>query len=127
MANVLVDTSAWVDYFRKGEGPSAAHLDSLLDGRRAVLCGVVEMELLQGVRPEEKTMLRDLLAALPYIEAGREDYQAAGELLAGLRAKGFRVPATDALIAALCSRRSLSLLTLDKHFDLVHQVKKIKI
>jgi predicted nucleic acid-binding protein len=127
MANVLVDTSAWVEYFRKGEGPAAVHLDHLLEERQAALCGVVEMELLQGARSEEKNMLQDLLAALPYVEADRADYQTAGELLAGLRAKGLRVPATDALIAALCLRRSINLLTLDKHFDLIHQVKKIKI
>ena len=127
MANVLVDTSVWVNFFRGVEGPAVASLDHLLEEKQAVLCGMVELELLQGAKPGEKAMLQDLLSALPYVETERIDFQTTGELLNGLRAKGFQVPATDGLIASLCSRYQLSLLTLDKHFDLFHTVKKIKV
>jgi predicted nucleic acid-binding protein len=127
MANVLVDTSAWVDFFRGTNSPAAASLDRLLEERQVVLCGTVELELLQGAKPGEKAMLEDLLTALPYVETEREDFQKAGELLNGLRVKGFQIPASDGLIAALCSRHELSLLTLDKHFNHFHHIKKIKV
>ncbi len=127
MANVLVDTSAWVDFFRGTQSHAAASLDRFLEEKQVVLCGTVELELLQGAKPEEKAMLKDLLTALPYVETERVDFQTAGEMLSGLRAKGFQVPASDGLIACLCSRHQLSLLTLDKHFDHFHHVKKIKV
>ena len=34
-----------------------------------------------------------------------------------LRSKGITVPVTDALIATLAQRNSVSILTIDKHFD----------
>jgi predicted nucleic acid-binding protein len=126
MANVLVDTSVWVDYFRGVASPAADSLDSLLGEKQVVLCGTVELELLQGAKPGEKAMLQELLSALPYVETERVDFQAAGEWLNGLRANGFQIPATDGLIASLCSRHHLLLLTLDKHFDHFHHIKKIK-
>ena len=125
MANVLVDTSVWVDYFRGIENPATDYLHRLLDEHRVALCGVVELELLQGAKPGEKGMLKELLSALSYIETERVDYQAAGELINGLKAEGFQIPATDGLIASLCVRHHLLLLTLDKHFDLIHQIKKV--
>jgi predicted nucleic acid-binding protein len=127
MANVLVDTSAWVDYFRGTPSAAASALDRLLEDKGAVLCGTVELELLQGAKAGERTMLKDLLTGLPYIETERTDFQDAGELLNSLRAKGFQIPASDGIIAALCLRHQLSILTLDKHFNHFHQIKKIKV
>jgi predicted nucleic acid-binding protein len=117
MADVLVDTSAWVDFFRKGSGPIAAAVDVLLDQDRVVLCGVVEMELLQGAGAKDAPRLTVLLSALRFADASREDFRAAGESLATLRRRGVIVPATDALIAALCLRNRLALLTTDSHFE----------
>lgn len=126
MASVLVDTSVWVDYFRKGESPASLLLDLLLNEKKVVLCGIVEMELLQGMRPTEKEPLSELLTALPCVETERADFQQAGELLRDLRSKGVQIPVTDGIIAALCGRHSLSLLTLDKHFEHVPDIKKLK-
>jgi len=116
-----------VDFFRGTPSATAEALDHLLEEKQAVLCGTVELELLQGAKVEEKNMLSELLTALPYLETERVDFQTAGELLRGLRAKGIQIPASDGLIAALCARHKLSLLTLDKHFDHFHHVKKMKI
>lgn len=124
MPDVLIDTSAWVDFFRQGEGPVAATLDRLLEDDQAVLCGVVEMELLQGVRAKDRSRLRVLLCALRYVSVEREDFLVAGERLGELRRGGITVPATDALIAALCTRHRLELLTTDRHFEHFPAVKR---
>ena len=119
MPDVMVDTSAWVEFFRSGEGPTSDAVTGLLSEGAAALCGVVEMELLQGVRAKEQATLAELLEALPYVEVERQDFVAAGELLASLRRAGTLIPATDALIAACCMRRGMPLLTLDRHFDAI--------
>jgi len=126
MASVLVDTSVWVDYFRKGESQAALLLDLLIKEKTVVLCGIVELELLQGMRPAEKEPLQELLTALPFIETERSDFQRAGKLLGELRSKGVQIPVTDGIIASLCGRHGLSLLTLDKHFEHVPDIKKLK-
>lgn len=73
------------------------------------------MELLRGVRAHESKHLLELLAAVSYAEIERIDFTHAGEELCRLREKGKTVPATDAVIAAMCKRMGLALLTLDEH------------
>jgi predicted nucleic acid-binding protein len=124
MADVLVDTSAWIDYLRAGSGEVSDVVDMLLAEDRAVLCGVVEMELLQGVRPHERRELVDLLQALPYVETERVDFVAAGQRMAELRGKGITIPNSDCLIGILCVRHNLTLLTLDSHFDHLPEVPR---
>jgi predicted nucleic acid-binding protein len=116
MAVALVDTSCWIDYLRHGSGSSSEALETLLKTDQAAICGVIEAELLRGLREEERGSVELLLEALPYLEMDREDYQATGALLGSLRSKGVTLPLTDGLIAAVCLRYNLPLLTLDKHF-----------
>lgn len=126
MPDVMVDSSAWIEFFRLGKGPTSDAVASLLSGGTAAICGVVEMELLQGVRAEERATLAELLEALPYAELEREDFVAAGELLGSLRRAGKLIPATDALIGACCLRRSMALLTLDRHFDAIPDLERLR-
>jgi predicted nucleic acid-binding protein len=116
MGDVLADTSVWIEYFRRGKGKASDLLDELLEQDRVVLCGVVEMELLRGVRSTERKELESLLRSLHFVETLREDFIAAGNMLNRLRAKGVTVPATDALISAVCCRKDLLMLSLDEHF-----------
>lgn len=124
MADVLADTSVWIAHFRGKDCPETDRLDSLLQQDRVALCGVVEMELLRGVRPAERNRLASLLESLHYVEILREDFVAAGERLCQLREQGITIPATDALIGMVCKRNRLALLTLDSHFEHLREVKR---
>jgi predicted nucleic acid-binding protein len=127
MAGVLIDTSVWIEAFRGKDPRLQETVDALLDQERVVLCGLVELEMLQGFRADEGALFASLFEALAYAEADRQDWRAAGFLLAGLRARGITIPGTDALIAALCLRHDLLLLTLDKHFDQIPQLRRFKL
>lgn len=49
---VLIDTSAWIEFLRRGGDERVAdEVGRLLDEAEAATCGVVEMELLQGCFP----------------------------------------------------------------------------
>ena len=126
MSEVLIDTSAWIAALRGTDSLIQEAVDRLLENDRALFCGVVEMELLSGIRLKEKGRLLPLFEALPFMEVDREDWRAAGTLLNELRSKGKTIPATDALIATLCLRHNLLLLTVDRHFDVVPKLKRIK-
>ncbi len=127
MADVMVDSSAWIEYFRQTEGPVGDRVLRLLDEDRIVLCGMVELELLQGVRPKERRILADVLQALSYVETERRDFVAAGERLAELRRAGLTIPASDGLIATLCVRYRLRLLAIDAHFDHLPELQRLPV
>ncbi len=53
----------------------------------------------------------------------REDFLKSIEIMVKLREIGKPVPAVDVLIAAICIRRDLKLLTKDKHFLHIKEVE----
>ncbi len=123
MNKVLIDSSIWIHYFRNGTGEVFDQVDRLLDEDQVVLCGMVELEIIQGVRPKERSMIKSLFAALPFENSERLDFQYAGELLNQLRKKGTTIPSSDCLIASLCLRRGLSLFHHDKHFKTIPNLR----
>lgn len=121
----MVDSSAWIEYFRHGEGTVSDAVDGLFEGERALLCGVVEAEIIQVLRRGEREEVADLFSALRYLDTGRRDFSRAGERLGELRRSGVTIPLTDAIIGALCSRHDVALLSTDRHFDHMPEVERI--
>lgn len=118
MQGTLIDTSAWIDFFRKGNNQLADTVGHLIETDQATITGPVITELLQGVRGKnEANKLKGLLEGLPYLEIKREDWENAGEVLTALRSRGITVPLTDAVIGAVAFRHQLPVLTIDKHFE----------
>lgn len=113
---VLVDTSAWVAFFR-GQQPACDRVIELVEANRALRCGPVELELCQGLRRREAPAVLGLWAALPGLDLDGLDFTSAGDLLRELRERGRPIPSIDGLIATLALRHDVALLTLDRHFE----------
>lgn len=122
---VLVDSSAWIEYFRRGRDTISDLVDGLLRNGEVAICGMVELEILQGLRAPEREKVSELFSALTYLETRRGDYIHAGERLGDLRRQGVTIPSADALIGALCIRHNVPLLTSDKHFDYLPEVERV--
>ena len=124
---VLVDSSIWIDFLQHPTSAHADRLETLIrDHNRAVLCGVILQEVLQGIRnPRTFRMVRERLTRFPYLEVGKEVYTAAASLYRSLRIRGITVPAADVSIAALAISRDLPLYTLDDHFRLIAQNSRL--
>lgn len=117
MSGVVIDTSAWIRYFRYGNDEVSQLVGELVTKDEAVVTGVVLTELLQGIKTDkERQRLTALFSSLPFIETVREDWQTAGEDLRELRRRGVTVPVTDAVIATVAHRRGMAVLTTDPHF-----------
>ena len=112
---VLVDTSAWVAFFR-GQEPTCARVVDLIVSGRALRCGPVELELRQGLRRREAPAVLGVWSALPEVPVDGLDFTSAGDLLRDLREQGRAIPSIDGLIATLAVRHDVALLTLDGHF-----------
>lgn len=118
MNKYLVDTSVWVEFLRGKKTIIKKRLENLLDENRAVVSGIILAELLTGVSNEkEQRFLEECFLGLPYLEATREIFTAAGKMGATLRKKGITMPISDLLIAALAKTHALTVLTLDNHFQ----------
>ena len=124
---VLIDSSVWIAYFRKGEGKIHDIVDEMLDLDMAILCGIVEMKILQGINKKERELIKDLFSVINYADIKRDDFINAGNQLNQLRSTGITIPAIDCVIGALCQRNNYHILTLDKHFDYLEDVKKYQI
>ncbi len=121
---MLVDTSVWSLAFRRdtdSNAPQVAALRSVLGGTETVVTtGLVLQELLQGFSGPRA--FRDLVArfaALALIVPDRDDHIGAADLRNRCRRAGIQVGTIDALLAQLCIRHELLLLTTDHGFTLV--------
>lgn len=118
---LFVDTSVWSLALRRDaapEGLQVRRLRAALSGGEAVhTTGIVLQELLQGFRgPRDKAQIMDRFAALPIIVPVRGDHVDAAELRNECRRHGVQVGTIDALLAQLCIRHDLVMLTTDHDF-----------
>jgi predicted nucleic acid-binding protein len=117
---LLVDTSVWSLALRRDHPPRNRHVrrfrEALVEGE-VLLTGVVLQELLQGlVDGPTKDRLVLELSKLSLLAPSRDDHALAAELFTTCRRRGVQLGTVDALLAALCVRRNLELLTTDKDF-----------
>ena len=118
---LFVDTSAWSLAFRRDRDsglPQVRALREALQGTESVVTtGLVLQELLQGFAgPRARRELIDRFSALPLISPDRQDHVDAAQLRNRCRRAGVQVGTIDALIAQLCLRHDLTLLTTDNDF-----------
>jgi predicted nucleic acid-binding protein len=125
--NLFVDTSVWSLAWRRDTVPTIPEVSEL---RRALAAndsiyttGLVLQELLQGFsRPKSQKQIIERFAALPLLSPDRQDHIQAAELRNECRRKGIQVGTIDALLARLCIRHDLVMLTTDKDFQGISHV-----
>jgi predicted nucleic acid-binding protein len=121
---LFVDTSVWSLAFRRDRPPAAPETDAVRNalegGETIVTTGLVLQELLQGFAgPRARRDIIDRFTALPLLSPDRQDHIAAAELRNRCRRAGVQIGTIDALLAQLCIRHELTMLTTDKDFGRV--------
>ena len=119
--SLFVDTSVWSLAFRRDQpslAPAVRELqDALRRGDIIVTTGLVLQELLQGFAgPRARNDIIDRFSALPLLPPDRQDHIDAAELRNRCRRAGLQIGTIDAIIAQLCIRHRLTLLTNDNDF-----------
>lgn len=120
---LLVDTSVWSLALRRDATSSEPEVpqlkDALLGADVVVTTGLVLQELLQGFSgPKASAQIIERFAALPLLQPDREDHVSAAELRNTCRRAGIQIGTIDALLAQLCIRHELTLLSTDNDFKL---------
>ena len=118
---LMVDTSVWSLALRRdpiSAAPQVRALRNALEGEEIVVTtGLVLQELLQGFAgPRARKDIIERFAALPLLGPDRQDHIDAAELRNSCRRAGVQVGTIDALLAQLCIRFDLTLLTTDNDF-----------
>jgi predicted nucleic acid-binding protein len=118
---IFVDTSVWSSAFRRDQRIDTPEVLRLVSGIEAgeviITTGLVLQEILQGFhgpRDREAILLR--FAPLPLLSPDRRDHVEAAELRNLCRRHGVQIGTIDALLAQLCIRHELTLLTSDGDF-----------
>ncbi len=113
---ILVDTSAWIDFFR-GTAPLAGRVDELLAQNQLAICGPILTELRRGFHSvAERRRVLPLLGGCHFLEQPPLLWEEAGELGFLLGRQERRVKSMDLLIATYALSHSTSLLTRDTDF-----------
>jgi hypothetical protein len=120
----LVDTSAWIEVFRKG---SRVTVDTLVDDRdQIVTCPPVIQEVLQGFDDERAFRIaRTALLALPCVElpVTLPLIEQAVDIYRRARRAGVTVRSgVDCVIAACASRHNLTVVHRDRDFAHIARV-----
>ena len=118
---LFVDTSVWSLAFRRdalSDAPEVRVLRHALESDETIVTtGLILQELLQGFAgPRASKNIIDRFTALPLLTPDRQDHIDAAELRNRCRRGGVQIGTIDALLAQLCIRHGLTLLTTDKDF-----------
>jgi predicted nucleic acid-binding protein len=119
--SLFVDTSVWSLAFRRDAPASARERRELVRaieaGEELVTTGLVLQELLEGFSgPRSRAQILDRFGAMPLLVPDRRDHVNAAELRNKCRRGGIQIGTIDALLAQLCLRYDLTMLTADGDF-----------
>lgn len=119
LARVLVDTSAWIDFFRQ-KAPVHGIVLELINVNQVCCTGLILAELLQGAKSDtELRVIRDFVHVFDFVRETPSLWRKAGELSYVLRRKGKTVGLADCLLATLARSHDAAILTLDDHFQII--------
>jgi hypothetical protein len=125
---VIIDTSAWVEFFRRDGDPHVKlAVKGLLEVFEGALCGPVEMEFIGGARVNEMERIRAWFDLVPYVRNDLKIWREAAVNFSKLKAEGHTIPWNDILIATIVKSNSLRVYAKDKHFETMAEVLGVMI
>ena len=125
MSGVVVDTSAWIDFFAGRAVPS---LEEALAQESVVLPPLVVAELVSGAsRPRDRDSIVGLMRELPLHETPLGHWLRVGDLRRQLRDRGLAVSTPDAHVAQCALDRDAVLLSRDRVFARIAAIAKLRL
>lgn len=124
---VLVDTSVWIEVFRRDD---PLDLEGVVSLNEVVTCGPIVQEVLQGFRDDGPfRRARVGMLNLPWVESPMSAavFEAAAGLYRACRRRGLTVRSSvDCLVAACALRNDLEVLHRDRDYPALAQVSALR-
>jgi tRNA(fMet)-specific endonuclease VapC len=115
---VLIDTSVWIEFFRKKESSISSRLKEYLKLNQACYTGPIAVEVYQGAKtPKEIQIIDQLLQTIHYVEITRMHYHHAGLISQKAAREGKVFSTIDMILASVAHDEQLLLFSLDTHFQ----------
>lgn len=116
----LIDTSAWIEFFRKSGDPQVKKRVAVyVELGDAAYCGPVEFELMTGARPSEIRDIDTAFTMSTLLEFPSACWRRAADIEKELRGKGVTVPRDDVFVAAAALHHDIGIYASDPHFVLM--------
>ena len=130
--SLFVDTSVWSLALRRNPPNPSAEVRALVQavetGETILTTGLVLQELLQGFHgPRDREQMLDRFSDVPFLVPDRDDHNRAAEMRNHCRRGGTQIGTIDALLAALCVRHDLTMLTSDRDFTRIASHSGLKV
>lgn len=127
MSEVLIDSSAWIDFLR-GDAAAVKKVDPLLADGRAAISGPIYAEVVSGAQTRAvfdrlSLLFRSLNSLAPPALA----WQQVAEARFALARQGTQVHLVDLLIAVTALHGGHSLLTRDRDFSIISKVIPVEV
>ena len=119
---VIVDTSAWIEYFRNRNQTVALKVDECLNGDLVGIGDIIYCEIAKGIKAmKERNEVCSLLNSLPHFDmVGFTIAEQAAANYRTLRANGVTVRKTiDVIIGTFCAENKHQLVHNDRDFTLM--------
>lgn len=130
--SLFVDTSVWSLALRRDAPSQAAQVQALVRaievGETLLTTGLVLQELLQGFSgPKARAEILDRFSAIPLLVPDRNDHIQAAELRNACWRRGVQIGTIDALLAQLCLRHDLTMLSVDGDFRRIAEHSDLRV
>jgi predicted nucleic acid-binding protein len=125
---VLIDTSVWIEFFRKKESSISSRLKEYLKLNQACYTGPIAVEVYQGAKtPKEIQIIDQLLQTIHYVEITRMHYHHAGLISQKAAREGKVFSTIDMILASVAHDEQLFLFSLDTHFQEISRYCKLSL
>jgi predicted nucleic acid-binding protein len=130
--SLFVDTSVWSLALRRDAPADTAAVRALVRaidaGEPLLTTGLVLQELLQGFSgPTARAQILERFSALPLLVPDRDDHIRAADVRNACRRAGVQIGTIDALLAQLCIRHGLTMLSTDDDFKHIAGIVDLKL
>ena len=125
---ILVDSSIWIEVFRKqGSREVKQQIYKLIEEDVALTCPLIKLEVLGGARKEERWEIQGLFRDLKSVVITETVWSQAIELSYKLKDKGFNLPWSDIVIGTAALVNQLQVFAIDKHFNNIASISRLKL
>lgn len=123
--SILVDSSIWIDYFKGGN--ESSKLDSLIDENLVVTNDIILTELIPFLKIKKQLKVIQLLREISHLPLHINWEEIIDLQVKCLKngSNGIGIP--DLIIAQNAKLNNCKVYTLDKHFNVISQVSKVRL